>query len=302
MERRKRAITQILFDILIYLKQKGEIMVADAIWQSIWNPTFLRVSETRETVEFVNQFPDNLRSENRADLFLIRQIDSMTYHPEWLINRVMRSGKIWVGTPVRSSQDHKYVEVQDTIFDESYKKIRRDLNCSMLEDALEMLDPDKPMQKGSLKDWKCLRSKFGISALMSWIRQMSEQDLTIWAPYPRMPYPHEFGLSWAFCLQYAVFNILLERKCSQHELLRNQCAVFDVDVTDEDPAPLVLTPFQLSLEGIPAAGFRGLSVSRLVEKIIGEGDSSRYESFRVMRPVKGMWEMQIFPGGRCQLV
>ena len=65
-DRRRRAITQILFDLLMTLRNDGEDVVADAIWQSTGNPSWPKMEEILEIVSSVAQFPSGLKAKSHV--------------------------------------------------------------------------------------------------------------------------------------------------------------------------------------------------------------------------------------------
>ncbi|RDW71004.1 hypothetical protein BP6252_07567 [Coleophoma cylindrospora] len=88
------ATTHILFEILISLRDSGHADKADAIWQSVMNPHWMK--KQGDPIESVLDFPRNLKLENRQDMFDI-EVNKQEggFHPWWLIDRVMSAGGIW---------------------------------------------------------------------------------------------------------------------------------------------------------------------------------------------------------------
>ncbi|RDW83486.1 hypothetical protein BP5796_04977 [Coleophoma crateriformis] len=88
------ATTHILFEILISLRDSGHADKADAIWQSVMNPHWMK--KQGDPIESVLDFPRNLKLENRQDMFDIEaNKQEGGFHPWWLIDRVMSAGGIW---------------------------------------------------------------------------------------------------------------------------------------------------------------------------------------------------------------
>jgi hypothetical protein len=342
MRRRERAVTQILFEVLMSLRNRGDIMAADAIWQSVWNPAWPNAGRSGVVFQSVDDFPEDVKIESRRNMFRLDKIDAATFHPEWLIDRIMNQGSIWVASLVRSSQDDEYsdgtsncdVAAPDSanrlfvdMFDETYDKTEHAAEHQFFSDLLNNLKENLQLARTSctpddngiekvlekvLHDenratsfplsisemFSLLQNKFWVATTGVMLQMMMEMFVTTYAGYPTQADASKFRQSSAFTLQTMLFSILLEfKELSRMSLLRSQCAIFDIDGTVDRQA-LILTPFQLSMEGVVAPGIRNLSISRVVQKV-GEGaDDAKYETFRTKRMVKGMWQSMMYPGGR----
>ncbi|KAJ3577206.1 hypothetical protein NPX13_g3365 [Xylaria arbuscula] len=362
MYRRKHAITQILFDVLMQLKKKKEIEVADAIWQSVWKHALPHSERRFERISSVMHLPSNLRNENRAEMFDIQQIDCRTYSPEWFINRIMRDGRFWVADIVRSSQDTGYPltgndksfpwqateKMLNDLFDNDQLEIhdqnKRDdsnlgtdgsgntttqgpgsvdlgsvvkgkiqggLDKSMVQQGTETHDQNKgddsnlgadrsgnttTQEPGSVNLGSIVKGKIEWGLVGFAMHQLTEKG------YPQRPEPTTEMTSLACIHQLTIIACLVkEEGFNQAEQLRGQYAVFDVDGA-ADAHTMVLTPFSAQLEGIPAPAVRSMGVSWVVERAIADEPDTGYESFRPLRPVPGMWQISLIPGGRYRVV
>lgn len=111
--RRERAITQILFDTLQYLRKSDEAVLADAIWHCVYNPQwrssrFAGAKAIFELIDSVEKIPASVQVENRGGMFNLERIDELTYHSEWLIDRIMEEGGVWSASLIRGTEDHSF--------------------------------------------------------------------------------------------------------------------------------------------------------------------------------------------------
>ena len=324
MNRRERAITQILFDILTELKQRDEYAAADAIWQSVWNPSWLRASISHKLVQSVRQFPRNIKVENRRAMFELTCVDILTFHPEWLIERILNHGNIRLACLVRTSEQDRYVDYTigedkkpksampqlNDLFDKMYKDFGKEgAQAEANETRLEQSPTsgkDDVKAAPSLKELPSFAPLTGGNISMmnltgGLVQQIVEIFTSTLAVYPTSGGPTEFRLSSAYTNQLILFGSLFDSGATRSEFLRGQCAVFDVDSLDDERG-LILTPFQLPLERIPTPDLRWMSVSHIFERVKGREGLDEYETFRTKRLVRGMWQLMDFPDGRYNLV
>ncbi|KAL0257628.1 hypothetical protein SLS55_006791 [Diplodia seriata] len=100
------AATQILFEILMFLRETGQREVADAILNSVGDFKWRnRDGHAMTIVESVDEFPDHLRMENRKGMFQLGAKSEGGFHQEWLINRVLDQGGLWLGRAISSPTD-----------------------------------------------------------------------------------------------------------------------------------------------------------------------------------------------------
>ncbi|KAF1845410.1 uncharacterized protein K460DRAFT_108754 [Cucurbitaria berberidis CBS 394.84] len=349
MDRRKLAVTQIMFDTLVDLRGAGEVATADAIWQSVWDPSWPKGRTTvKKLIESVSQFPDNLQVQNRGEMFRLERTEHMAYHPEWLINRIISHGGLWSYSLVKATQDDVYLHCteeskksekqgknRDTkdLFDESYADDDLELpptaslssesqNDEIAEEhgdgftrvcinGKEMNIRTRNTKDGN-HDMAFLQTSLGLTMVGFMLQKTMEIFITRWVCYPQIEKPPGFSRSPAYYSQAAFLGNLDmfgngkyplgDVRCF-HDLFgfSKQRAVFDVDRSDGEGS-LVLTPFQLALEGIVAPDLRRMSISRVVDKVpVGTVDDG-YETFRTRYMVKGMWCSLMYPGGRYNLI
>jgi len=325
MERRKRAITQILFDMLESLRARSEIRVADAIWQSVWDPEWMNAKRTLRPVHSVKDFPRNLKVESRGAMFRLYQDSQFSFQCEWIIDRVMRKGGLWAATLVRKPKDDEFLdnrqgqvlpgrapEFMGDLFDEAHG-LHSDLESEghnvddtpepVSEQTRKGITPELSLEVSELLDMPVQR---GMLAFVN--RQLVDMFLSLVSPYPTSA----SGITGEVCSRdYATQSLHFlhtfgEGGMDRLETLKGQCAIFDVDgaVTGRGHPTLILTPFYTHVERVPAPVTRGMGISWVVEPVEGEKDGGKYEKFRLADRcfVRGMWRVMLFPGGRYTIV
>ena len=326
--RRERAVTQILFGVLTSLRASGKIAAAGAIWEST-RKIPLSESRSRNFMKVMGRFPGEAKLECRKNMFQLEEVDYLTYHPEWLIDRIMTYGGLWAGVLVKSSSGEVYTESDAAV------TTRQDPKAALLRDLFDeasesgrtaalraMDDPNyERMTVGMMQiadnarnattefsrypemwDMDIFQSPLGRPLLASMLYQMTGMyDLGL-STYPTTAELPSFAVSRAYIAQYCMYTTMLDAVgLYRDEHVKGQKAIFDVEGST-DGSVLVLTPFNLPLETVPAPSLRYLSISWVVESVKRVARGTPYEVFRPRKMVKGMWPLAVFPGGRYQLV
>jgi hypothetical protein len=106
----------LLIEILYILKGKGEIAVADAIWDSVRSDKW-EMRQTLVEMGCYNSVADFPEREDGQPLAFSTGIDDLIdldldakdgYYQSWIIDRVMRHGCLWSGRLVRVSKDDEF--------------------------------------------------------------------------------------------------------------------------------------------------------------------------------------------------
>lgn len=331
MRRRERAVSQILFDIIMELRARGESSAANAIWMSVGNLRWPKFEKNWKLTQTVEQFPRNTTMENRREMFNLVQISSgVAYHPEWLIDRVMERGGLWLASPETSPREYRLPRPSSRLrhkddfgtlcdpkdlFDEHYEKHRDEQSLTTCNsfDGRSISSTSSP--QGEPTDGKTsnqgkitekdvdamIKDNFKLSMTGSIVTQLTNLFLLNIEVRPKHPEQSEFGPSRALTEQTTLFGGMMDYGLDQVKLMAGKCAIFDIEDAEdaEDAQTTILTPFQMPLESYQVSSMRHMSISRVVQHIGTEG---KYDRFHTKSLVRGMWPIMIYPGGRYNLV
>ncbi|OCK76474.1 hypothetical protein K432DRAFT_396401 [Lepidopterella palustris CBS 459.81] len=311
-KRRERAVTQIPFEILMTLRDRKEVMAANSIWQSVWNPLWPNAQKTWSIIELVDKFDRNTRIESWGDMFRLNRLDISTFHPEWLIKRIMMRGGIWLANLIRNSSDDDYPTSEEgrsdtelkkehlrDLFDEAYE--RNEANSHDDGSNVSRKAKEDPAVKSLREDpqfTEMLKNKLLTAYTGFMLRQIMEIFMTVLSQYPTHANVITYTPSQAYYHQWILFSNIFDTEIvDQGSLLGGQCAIFDIDAF-EDGKTLILTPFVLSFENVDSPNLRNMSVSHIVERNCRRDGNEKYESFRTASMVQGVWQVMLYPGGR----
>lgn len=337
MRRRERAVSQILFDIIMELRARGESPAANAIWMSVGNLRWPKFEKDWKLTQTVEQFPRNTTMENRREMFNLVPISSgVAYHPEWLIDRVMKRGGLWLASPETSPREYRLpcpssrlrhrddfgtlCDPKD-LFDEYYDKHRdeesltagdpfkgRSISSTSSPQENDPADGKTGIQENALLKQgftendvdAMIKDNFKLSMTGNIVAQLTNIFLLNIEVQPKRPDLSEFGPSRAITEQKTLFGAMMDCGLDQAKLMAAKCAIFDIEAEDaEDAQTIILTPFQMPLEGYQVSSMRHMSISRVVQKVGTEG---KYDCFHTKTLVRGMWPIMIYPGGRYSLL
>lgn len=138
-----------LMRILYFLRDTGEVEVADAIWQSIrtdnWDiQKMLEANHERGWFQSVADFPPTSEGFGLNSLpDTMFQLDSSrdgAYLQCWLVDCVMRDGWLAVGKFVRVSRDEDF-ELHKSWMPEEVEEVSQTLGCTTIQNVPNSADP-----------------------------------------------------------------------------------------------------------------------------------------------------------------
>ena len=333
------AITHILFEVILLLREDGQISVADALWHSVMNADWRKGN----CLESVSDFPEQLTVERRKGMFELDKSPDGSFEHKWLVDRIMLQGGFWVGRLVRLSKDDEY---SDTRYEEYVKNYATSVDdrvgCAAQDQRLEEKS-DSSVQQHAELDMEIPRAASASQA----------DDVAIPPVHPspstsadgssvreqRLPRTHSnyqgtfslmiqllnhmnitsddnedpFSFSMAPMTALADYGALLDQSDGKNSQpsLQQQRAVFDIQ-GDTSGQVLVLTPFQKRLEMLPRPLNRSMRLSWVVQPVVSlsrgtEGMKfyelpDEEEILKTSGMVRGMWKNMVQPLNRYKLV
>ncbi|KAI0549051.1 hypothetical protein F4679DRAFT_548058 [Xylaria curta] len=303
-----------IFDILQYLCCIGENGLADSIWQS-WKVPLVNWGD--------NVLPDKacpaLFTHPRVTAgpwsTLQFRVDSNgDYSQQWLLNRIMLQGHIWVGQYRPTNMiGSSFESLTPNVFlsNDLSRPTRKcdgnsaekDVQSWFLESLLKGGDEHLPLQR-SIMSWAPKTMSHGESTIFE--RQILKQviangiQVTSLNPNPENPIVREQEIkagSWAGTMAHLVYmNRYVGWKFEDQEnRWLNSAAAFDVDRPCE-----IIIPYDADRERIPQPETRDMRVCWVVgnaderdgeEDIATSTPSSEPPQYRVLERVKGVWEI-----------
>lgn len=318
-----RATTHILFEIIAHLVRVGEKAVANAILNSTSDWTWRNTNSKTGAgmVESVDQFPPELRVENRKGMFSLdssrkdglgRNRD-VEYRQCWIVDRVMEKGGFWIGSivtddfnPLDGANFHgpgggKWIDGFST--DASSELVEAVANETIANETIAgELKPfegdatDVPMTKAS-----------NLVQSQAILPESPLQVETKGRPMERIDYKsHSHRLTVTSMIEMLAGETIFRDSAPGHRItsesmgalamglsapedMTGRKAVFDLEPFKGNET-LVITPYQRALESIPRPAMRSMSVSWVVEPSDGETQRQSMARFRVKAMVKGMWQ------------
>lgn len=273
-------------------------------------------------VESVDQFPTGLSVENRKGMFSLDPSPDGRYYQCWIIDRIMEKGCIWaaklvknkyeflgrVGQDTPSSDGKSLTESETPNSPEFHHQDSRSSECQgrteetadpgLTSPGLTTTggDPGQAEETGAretiaIKDprWSYPKSHSKLMLRASMMTQLV--DLVLLADKDRS----DFSESLTSSLGVVMYTCIgLDNPSPPEKDDPGRRAVFDLDGSISN-SPLVLTPFQMSLESIPRSAARSMSVSWVVEPKPGAPIDvpGVEEAHQVRNMVQGMWEFSM---------
>lgn len=334
------AATEILFEILMSLCEKGRKDVVNVILNSTSDCTW-RNPRGDACIESVDEFPEYLKVENRKGMFRLDEGPGGKFRQEWLIDRVLDQGGLWLARAMAPPLG----------------VAARKFGPAMVERAAAAgQDTISPINSSSLRNISPFLTRTSVNAAGAFEPSLCEIDNvhSTADPRPKLISLDRGGLPQITSHSQAMFwTTLLTQKAkdpmAQHDEKREGMdadtsmqyrpalmtqnligvsllglpyapyAVFDIDGSTSDEV-LVLTPHQHVLESIPRPDIRSLSISWVVEPI-NEGNvtdsieaevtkstadlpefSAATPKIRAKGMVRGMWNYSYMAHGRFDIV
>lgn len=325
----RQTISLILFEIIMLLKSKDMIQAADAILNSLSNPSWR--SRDRDTgsdiVESILETPAIPATESQ-DIFMFSGTIGGMPHQSWLIDRIMNTGGVWLAKPVDCYQ-LPFAADMDAVFasKRNFPAVSRSQNLlsnKMLHGAGAEAAPIHTwlnhifqLSSNLAQETHCGRL-FSVALLTKLIAKWRDE-----APDPKEINKQSSGTSendanrpessslssrldalFSSIVPLAQWSLLLTGQVERSEFLDRR-AVFDIEGS-ETIGKYILTPFQAQLESVPRSRARNLSVSWVVRLVqndkVNEDKDEETRKLRVTGMVKGMWRYTFLKSGRFTLV
>lgn len=322
------ATTHLLFEIIDYLISKGHKRVANSILNSTsdyrWRCRDKFFSD--DMVESVDQFPPDLRVENRKGMFSLQPSPDGRYYQCWIIDRIMEKGCIWVAKlvtdthnglarvcqyaspsnnkrPVRSaaptSSDFKQ-EDSRTVESSGHTETTADPGLTSTAIVLDQVGRTESHETVETREAEAFKlESHSTRMLMSSIATQAVDQASLTDEDPS-----EFrqSLTSTMALTILTAKDIAQPLPPEKDNLGRR-AIFDLDGSASDVI-LVLTPLQMVLESIPRPAARSMSVSWVLEPKPGAptDDHRVKKAYHVRSMVQGMWEFSVRPTGRYLIV
>lgn len=339
IRRRQLAATEILFEILMSLCEKGRKDVANVILNSTSDCTW-RNPRGDACIESVDEFPDYLKVENRKGMFRLDEGPGGKFRQEWLIDRVLNQGGLWLaramaplgvaarkfGPPMVERATSAGQDTTSHIESSSLRNIGPFLTCTSANAAgafePSLREIDNVHSTAALRPKLISLNRRGLpqitshSQAMFWTSLLTQKAKSSMAQYDEKREGMDADTSMQYRPALMTQNLI---GVSLLGLPYAPYAVFDIDGSTSDEV-LVLTPHQHMLESIPRPDIRSLSISWVVEPI-NEGNvedsieaevtkstadlpefSAATPNLRAKGMVRGMWNYSYMAHGRFDIV
>jgi hypothetical protein len=309
----KRRVAWMIFDILQYLFCIGETGLSDSIWQS-WKVALV---DWRDDVLPDKACPalfthPRVMTEPWSTLNF-RVDGNGDYSQQWLLDRIMVQGRIWVGQyRVANMIGSGYESILPNVFlsnDLSRPTRKCDGNSSdghvqswFVGPLLKCCDERLPLQR-SMMSWVPKTMSHGESTILE--RQILKQTITngiqtasrnARSENPTVQKQEAKISSWAGTLahMYYMDRYVGWKFEDQEARWVNSVPAFDVDGPCE-----IMIPYDADRERIPQPEYRDMRVCWVVENtsergerdITGDSPSDEPPQYRVLERVKGVWEI-----------
>jgi hypothetical protein len=306
---RRQATAQILFDTILFLRDKGMIQTADAIMNSVSDPVWCSHDRLTgsDVIESVLSMPADPATEPQDNMFWFSWTAGRMPHQSWIIDRTMDLGGIWIAAPLDCNKFSFGSNVNTTVQSRNNSPpsfsgsldLYSKLESSSMEDWLGYIFE---ASTNLAKETHCGRL-FQASFLAKLMQRL--QDTRLLQESETEPSRERSALDTfvSDIVPLAQWSRLLAEQVDRSEFLDRR-AIFNVDGS-RPGGQLILTPFQAQLESVPRAKTRNLSISWIVEPVEGEDVEGREEKtnrFRVTGMVPGMWRYTLLNSGVFTLV
>ncbi|KZL86141.1 hypothetical protein CI238_09115, partial [Colletotrichum incanum] len=332
------ATTHLLFEIVQALISKGEDQVANSILNSTSHWKWNRHGSPADDgmIESLDQLPHGLALENRKGMFLLDPNPDGGYYQDWIIDRVMNDGGLWVWTlegeieklkaEIESYSAQKKGEVVvgseasetgSSTASEHIPNIEDPDPVDDVQESSEMqaTDPARLKPKAETTDGSG-RHK---DSSHSWMLMVASLMATMAEAITVLPdddnqkgpkHPKSGSIQSRLMAAPASVTTLAMHLSKGEGVKKEQInwrAVFDTEnILDEKIK--VLTPFQMVLESIPRPEMRSMSVSWVVEDCaepdnqVDDEKLAWRQRLTVKSMVRGMWRFTLSPTGRYEIV
>ncbi|KAF9871899.1 putative protein lysine methyltransferase [Colletotrichum karsti] len=319
------ATTHLLFEIIQALISQGEDQVANSILNSTshWKWNRHESSADDGMIETVDQLPHGLALENRGGMFSLDPNPDGGYYQDWIIDRVMNEGGLWVWTlegeiKKREAELESYSAKKkgEVVADGHIPNIEDPDPMDDIQESSErqVTDPARSKPKAEPTDVSGRHKNSSHSEMMgvAFIMTATAEAMTVlpdddipklpegWNVQSRLIFAPASLTAWAMH-GYKGEGVRKEQT--------NWRAVFDTE-NNLDEKSKVLTPFQMVLESIPRPEMRSMSVSWVVEDCDKPDnqvdDDEKFISGRqrltVKSMVRGMWRFTLSHTGSHSLI
>lgn len=285
----KLATTHLLFETIDCLISKGHKRVANSILNSTSNYRW-RCRDTfssHDMIESVDQFPKDLRVENREGMFSLEPSPDGRFYECWIIDRIMEKGCIWAGTLVKDGHNGPDIASQQTSSSHSAKPGNSEAPTSS---GLNQQDTRTPKVQGptektadpgltstatvpdqvseterremvKAKDSKAVKSDSHSKIML--MSSITTEFVDLFLLDDKNPSDFSQSATSAFAMALRAFIDMEHPRPPEKDDLGRR-AVFDLDGSTSGSI-MVLTPLQMVLESVPRSAARSMSVSWIVE-------------------------------------
>lgn len=290
----------IFMRLILYLRSKDEIGLADAIWNSIQGQTWPiegALKDSKDVPQSVKDFspiPSDIGLETLCELEADGKGGCLQ---SWMAWRIMLTGRLWYGKLVESSHDadsSSSPDLEDSVTELPSDPVASDSTTSRTQHL------DDPEEQNSLRYPRSPTSSINEEAKDETMGRFTKQMIRaiIGQKATNMVRDEGHKENRQVIMDDPGAMVLFEQLCNDQrdpkEQMRHRRAFFDVN----EPS-LVVTPYQVNMELLPRQETRSMSISWVVQPLEQPGnliDKGKYkdfrppvEAFRYQKAVRGMW-------------
>ncbi|KAF2971132.1 hypothetical protein GQX73_g2434 [Xylaria multiplex] len=302
----KQRVSWMIFDILQYLHCIGESGLSDSIWQS-WKIPLVSWEDSVLPDKACPALFAHPRVMSEPWSTLHFRVDGNgDYSQQWLLDRIMLHGRIWVGQyRLANMIGSGYESLLPNVFlsNDLTRPTRkcdgnsagRNIHSWFLEPLQKSFNERFPLQR-SILSWASKTMSHGESTVFERqiLKQVIANGIQITSSNPTSESPtREEALMGSFAGTIA-HMLYMDRYVGwkfedQEARWANSVAAFDVDGPCE-----IMIPYDADRERIPHPETRDMRVCWVVEDVsdgISEMPSDEPPQYRVLERVKGVWEI-----------